>query len=146
MASLPPKPDAVSKTCFYGCNQADLVAHKLISIFPFLSFPISQAESARLSQASNAGKAASTVNKYAKRDPALYPLIIIVGGIFATAGYMLSTSSSACRTTINDNDTDSPTSCARWIASKSGNDPARAFQRDVVNPWDESAKHDVHPS
>ena len=78
------------------------------------------AEAARLSTASNAGKAASTVNKYAKRDPALYPLINIVGGIFATAGYMLT--------------------------SKSGNDPAKAFTRDVVNPWDESAKHDVHPS
>jgi hypothetical protein len=82
MASLPPKPDAVSVHISSG-DKSDPYS---------LLLPRSgQAEAARLSTASNAGKAASTVNKYAKRDPALYPLIIIVGGIFATAGYMLST-------------------------------------------------------
>lgn len=83
MASLPPKPDAVSVHVSSG-HKSDLY-----SLLPL--FRSGQAEAARLSTASNAGKAASTVNKYAKRDPALYPLIIIVGGIFATAGYMLST-------------------------------------------------------
>lgn len=84
MASLPPKPDAVSVHISSGhkSDPYSLLLHL---------FRSGQAEAARLSTASNAGKAASTVNKYAKRDPALYPLIIIVGGIFATAGYMLST-------------------------------------------------------
>lgn len=44
--------------------------------------------------------------------------------------------------------TDSGRSCfvRYFTASKGSNDPARAFTKDVVNPWDESAKHDVHPS
>lgn len=83
MASLPPKPDAVS------LQPISFNSPKLVLI-GFLRHFFPQSESARLAQASNAGKAASTVNKYAKRDPALYPLLIIVGGIFATAGYMLS--------------------------------------------------------
>jgi hypothetical protein len=79
MASLPPKPNAVCFKSARSCWKTILTPTTIL-----------QAEAARLEQASHAGKAASTVNKFAKRDPALYPLILIVGGIFATAGYMLS--------------------------------------------------------
>ncbi|GHJ87706.1 hypothetical protein NliqN6_4108 [Naganishia liquefaciens] len=72
--------------------------------------------------ASQVGKTGATLNRFAKRDPALYPLLIVVGGIFCTAGYMLS--------------------------NKATNvEPAKAFMRgNVVNPWDDESKLDVHPS
>lgn len=72
--------------------------------------------------ASQVGKTGATLNRFAKRDPALYPLLIVVGGIFCTAGYMLSTKASNV-------------------------EPSKAFMRGkVVNPWDDDAKLDVHPS
>ncbi|KAJ9121696.1 hypothetical protein QFC22_002316 [Naganishia vaughanmartiniae] len=72
--------------------------------------------------ASQVGKAGASLNRFAKRDPALYPLLVVVGGIFCTAGYMLSSKAT------------SP-------------EPAKAFMKgQAVNPWDDPAKLDVHPS
>jgi hypothetical protein len=72
--------------------------------------------------AGQAGKAGATLNRFAKRDPALYPLLIVVGGIFCTAGYMLSNKAT-------------------------NTEPAKAFMRGkVVNPWEDDSKLDVHPS
>ncbi|KAJ9100212.1 hypothetical protein QFC20_003956 [Naganishia adeliensis] len=72
--------------------------------------------------AGQAAKAGASLNRFAKRDPALYPLLIVVGGIFCTAGYMLS--------------------------SKATNtEPAKAFMKGkVINPWEDDSKLDVHPS
>lgn len=43
----------------------------------------------KLSQRANIQQATHKVNRFAKRDPALYPLSFIVVGAFAVAGYFL---------------------------------------------------------
>lgn len=43
----------------------------------------------KLSTAQNIKTASANVNRFAKRDPALYPLSIIVVGALGVAGYFL---------------------------------------------------------
>lgn len=43
-----------------------------------------------MSQAANLQHATQKVNRFAKRDPALYPLSLIVAGGLCAAGYFLS--------------------------------------------------------
>ena len=49
---------------------------------------ILQADPHTLSSAAHIQQATQKVNRFAKRDPSLYPLSFIVIGILATAGYM----------------------------------------------------------
>ncbi|WWD19360.1 hypothetical protein CI109_103819 [Kwoniella shandongensis] len=75
-----------------------------------------------LSHTANLQQATSKVNRFAKRDPALYPLSAIVVGIFGVAGYFFFTKASEPDAT-------------RKLA-----------QTGMVQPWDNAAKHDTHPS
>ncbi|KAL7424778.1 hypothetical protein Q5752_000462 [Cryptotrichosporon argae] len=76
----------------------------------------------KLSTAGNVQQATAKVNRFAKRDPALYPLSAIVIGIFGVAGYFM-------------------------MKKNTEPEPARKLMsRGVVNPWDSVDKHDTHPS
>ncbi|WVF67680.1 hypothetical protein IAT40_002439 [Kwoniella sp. CBS 6097] len=75
-----------------------------------------------LSQAGNLQQATKNVNRFAKRDPALYPLSIIVTGILGVAGYF-------------------------FMTKASETEPQRKLMADgMVNPWDNKNQHDTHPS
>ncbi|RSH85712.1 hypothetical protein EHS25_003853 [Saitozyma podzolica] len=70
----------------------------------------------------NIQQATHKVNRFAKRDPALYPLSFIVVGAFAAAGYFFMTKSAEP-------------------------DAQRSLVRGgMVNPWESTDKQDTHPS
>ncbi|WRT68731.1 uncharacterized protein IL334_005711 [Kwoniella shivajii] len=81
-----------------------------------------QSDPHNLSHTGNLQQATKNVNRFAKRDPALYPLSIIVTGILGVAGYFFMTKASE------------PDATRQLMATG------------VVNPWDNKNKHDVHPS
>ncbi|WVR09315.1 hypothetical protein IAU60_006380 [Kwoniella sp. DSM 27419] len=75
-----------------------------------------------LSHGANLQQATQNVNRFAKRDPALYPLAIIVTGILGVAGFF-------------------------FMTKASEPEPARKLMSTgMVNPWESSDKHDTHPS
>ncbi|KAK1920996.1 hypothetical protein DB88DRAFT_501821 [Papiliotrema laurentii] len=72
-----------------------------------------------LTTAQNLKQATQSVNRFAKRDPALYPLSAVVVGALAVAGYFFTKKSTQP-------------------------DAARQLMRHgVVNPWDDESKHDT---
>ncbi|KAK4689635.1 hypothetical protein P7C73_g466, partial [Tremellales sp. Uapishka_1] len=77
----------------------------------------------KLSTAGNLQQATNKVNRFAKRDPALYPLSFIVVGIIGVAGYFFMSK-----------------------ASQPEADKAFIARGSIVNPWDDKSKHDTHPS
>ncbi|WVQ74169.1 hypothetical protein IAR50_003762 [Cryptococcus sp. DSM 104548] len=84
---------------------------------PALEKPQSQ-----LSHGANLEQATRKVNRFAKRDPALYPLSIIVTGVLGVAGYFFFTKSTEP-------------------------EPHRKLMSTgMVQPWDNASQHDTHPS
>lgn len=59
-----------------------------------------QGNPAHMTQAQNLQQATSKVNRFAKRDPALYPLSIVVCGMLGVAGYFLCVVSPAAGTVL----------------------------------------------
>ncbi|WVO14591.1 hypothetical protein L204_102226 [Cryptococcus depauperatus] len=76
----------------------------------------------RLSNAGNIEHATRKVNKFAKRDPALYPLSLIMTGMLGVAGYFF------------------------WKKSTEPDATRKLMASGMVNPWDSSEKLDTHPS
>ncbi|WVW85253.1 hypothetical protein I302_107291 [Kwoniella bestiolae CBS 10118] len=82
----------------------------------------SQPDPHNLSHAGNLQQATKNVNRFAKRDPALYPLSIIVTGILGVAGYFFMTKASEPEPT------------------------RKLMSTGMVNPWDAQNKQDLGPS
>ncbi|WWC90370.1 uncharacterized protein L201_005303 [Kwoniella dendrophila CBS 6074] len=81
-----------------------------------------QSDPHNLSHAGNLQQATKNVNRFAKRDPALYPLSIIVTGILGVAGYF-------------------------FMTKASEPEPTRKLMAEgMVNPWDANKKQDLMPS
>ncbi|ORX38161.1 hypothetical protein BD324DRAFT_619807 [Kockovaella imperatae] len=75
-----------------------------------------------LTHLQNAKQATQTVNRFAKRDPALFPLSIIMCLALGGAGYF-------------------------FTRKASEPEPHRQLMANgVINPWDDQSKHDTHPS
>ncbi|ORY32148.1 hypothetical protein BCR39DRAFT_524347 [Naematelia encephala] len=84
--------------------------------------PQPQADPHSLSHAAHLQQATKNVNRFAKRDPALYPLSFIVVGALGVAGYF-------------------------FMSKTTEVEPHKKLVRDgIVHPWDDASKHDTHPS
>jgi hypothetical protein len=105
-----------------------------------------QADPHKMSQAANHQHATQKVNRFAKRDPALYPLSFIVAGGLCAAGYFLYVTSSLPFFSFFLLAPNRITLIPSMSKTTSGETHTKLMADGVVNPWDNTSKHDTHPS
>jgi hypothetical protein len=105
-----------------------------------------QVDPHKMSQAANLQHATQKVNRFAKRDPALYPLSFIVAGGLCAAGYFLYVTSFLPFFSFFLLAPNRITLIPSMSKTTSGETHTKLMADGVVNPWDNTSKHDTHPS